>query len=162
MVDEINSRTSTSTWIVLIFVVVIWVIFFNDDDYKEPAAAIKFSHSYFEKLYLQEASNHGIVLKKGESGFYTHLSSDKKAISKIQSKISEEQSKILVLFYDQNDVSETEKLLKDASIKYRLVDSTKYETPRNPERKVKLLLIEPDHEEKARKLLGRIWGVNGE
>ena len=155
MVDEINSRTSTKTWIILIIVIAVWVFIFND--YEEPAAAIKYSNSYFENLYVQEAKNKGIELKKDANGFYTHhtrrYSSDKKVISEIQSKIREERSKVLTYIYDQDYANTVRKALNDASIKFRSENSVNYKTADEPEKEVILIFVNSEDREEALNIL---------
>lgn len=148
MVDEINSRTSVKTWIILIIVIAAWA-FFYEEDYKKPAELIRYSNSYFENLYLQEATKKGIKLKKEESGFYSHYGYSKKEISEIQSKISEEQSKVLVYIYDQEYANTIRDALDDASIKYRSENSIDYKTADEPEKDVVLIFVNSEDRERG-------------
>lgn len=152
MVSEINTKASIKITIILIIIVLGWSYFY-DNDYEPPSEMIRYTNSYFENRYLEEADERGIKLTKEPSGFYSHYGENKKIVSEIQNLISKEQASVLMYIFDLDYASSIEEELEDASIWYRSEYSLRYETADEPEKNVVLLFVNPEDEAKAMSII---------
>lgn len=148
MVSEVNTKASIKIWVILILIMLGLGYFYNNN-YESPSEMIRYTNSYFENRYLEEAAKRGIKLTKEPSGFFSHYGENKKVVSEIQKLISEEQESVLTYIFDVDYARRVEVELEDASIWYRAEYSVNYETGDEPEKNVVLLFVNSEDKSKA-------------
>lgn len=152
MINEVKTKASIKIWVILILTMFGLGYFYNNN-YESPSEMIRYTNSYFENRYLEEAAKRGVKLTKEPSGFYSHYGENKKFVSEIQKLISEEQASVLTYIFDVDYARRIEEELEDASIWYRAEYSVNYEAGDEPEKNVVLLFVNSKDKTKAMNII---------